>query len=94
MKQKPTINKIKKCKKDSRTLSLQETDNEVGVGSNCCSTFLESTGLLAQGEWCNFKSKDRNAVITLWDPKTAEVKGQYSLLCGVFFDFLLFLFVM
>ena len=75
MKRKPTIKKIKKCKKDSHTLVLEDTDDNFGIRSNNCSTFLKSSGLLAQGEWSNRKSKDRNAVITFRDPKTAEVKG-------------------
>ena len=69
------INSIKKCKQDSRTLSLQETDKVVGVRSNWCSTFLSSIGLLAQGEWNNPKSDQRNAVITFRDPKTGNLKG-------------------
>ena len=75
MKQKPTIKKIKKCKQDSRTLSLKETHKAVGVKENCCSTFLKSSALFAQGEYENQRSKSRNAVITLRDPKTWKVKG-------------------
>ena len=90
MEQKPTINSIKKCKQDSRTLSLQETDNEIGVEANCCSTFLKSSGLLAQGECWNGKSKERNALIKFRDPNTGKLKGRnfrlFSLLVAVFVD--------
>ena len=67
---------IKKCKQDSRTLSLQETDDALGVIQNGCSIFLRSIGLLAQKQWDNKKSKSRNAVITFLDPATAEVKPE------------------
>ena len=84
MEQKPIIDSIKKCKKDSCTLSLQEKDDAVGVEANWCSTFLSSSGLLAQGEMDNLKSDQRNAVITFWDPKTAEIKGGvFWILCYV-----------
>ena len=75
MEQKLTIDSIKKCKQDSHTLSLQETDNAVGVEGNGCSTFLSKSGLLAQGEWGNPKWKSRNAVITFHDPNTSQIKG-------------------
>ena len=82
MKQKPTIDSIKKCKQETRTLSLQETDKALGVESNCCSTFLSSIGLLAQGEDNIKKQNERNAVITFRDPKTTEVKGRvFSVYC-------------
>ena len=84
MEQISTINSIKKCKQDSRILSLQKTDDAVGVEENFCSTFLSSSGLLAQGEMDNLKSDQRNAVITFWDPKTAEIKGGvFWILCYV-----------
>ena len=76
MEQKPTIDSINKCRQDSRILSLQETEDTVGVKANHCSTFLESSGLLAQGEYDNSKSKTRNAVITFRDPKSSEIKGR------------------
>ena len=76
MEQKPTIDSIKKCKKDSKILSLQETDNAVGAVENGCSTFLSSIGLLAQGEQNILNFEKRNAVITFRDPKTAKVKGK------------------
>ena len=76
MEQKPTIESIKKCKQDSRTLSLQETDKAVGVRGNWSSTFLSSISFLAQGEAYNSKSYRRNAVVTFRDPKTAQVKGK------------------
>ena len=85
MEQKPTIKKIKKCKQDTRTLSLQETDDAIGVESNGCSTFLSSIGLLAQGEWNNKKSKSRNALVTFRDPKTGNIKGDrflISIMCS------------
>ena len=50
MKQKPTIDSIKKCFRNFTILSLQETDNAVGVLKNGCSIFLSKSGLLAQGE--------------------------------------------
>ena len=78
MEKKPTIDSIKKCKQDSRTLSLQETDEAVGEIENRCSTFLKSSGLLAQGEWGNQKSDERNALITFRDPTTATAKGGFS----------------
>ena len=84
MEQIPTIDSIKKCEQDSRTLSLQETDDALGVEANCCSTFLTRSGLLAQGEWGNPKSDQRNALITFCDPKTAEIKGGvFWILCYV-----------
>ena len=90
MEQIPTIQSIKKCKKDSPTLSLQEKDDEVGVRGNSCSTFLRSSGLLAQGEWCNPKSDQRNAVITFRDPKTSQIKGRvFWILCFFTSGFLL-----
>ena len=76
MEQKPTIHSIKKCKQNSCTLSLQETDDDIGVKANWCSTFLSSIGLLAQGEGNNRKSKSRNAVITFRNPATAKVKSK------------------
>ena len=75
MGQKPTIQSTQKCKQDSRTLSLQLKDDAIGVKSNWCSTFLSSSGLLAQGEAYNPKLDERNAVVTFRDPKTADVKG-------------------
>ena len=78
MKQKPTIDSIKKCKQDSRILSLQETDDEIGVEANFCSTFLSRSGLLAQGECWNQKLEERNALITFRDPKTGKIKGEDS----------------
>ena len=42
MGQKPSIDSIKKCKQDSSTLSLQETDKAVGVKWNFCSTDRKS----------------------------------------------------
>ena len=84
MEQKPTIQSIKKCKQDSCILSLQETDDAVGVISNWCSTFLSRTGLLAQGEWGNLMSKERNALVTFRDPTTSKVKGKDSEFCDVF----------
>ena len=81
---KSIINSIKKCKNESRTLSLQETDDTVGVEANWSSTFLSSTGLLAQGEWNNPKSDERNAVVTFRDPATGEIKGGESLFTIVF----------
>ena len=76
MNQKPTIDSIKKCLQNKRTLSLQDTDDALGVKSNWCSTFLSSICLLAQGEYWNKKSKSRNALVTFRDPTTAEVKGE------------------
>ena len=84
MRQKPTIDSIKKCKQDSRTLSLQDTDKAIRVEDNWSSTFLSSIGLLAQGEAYNPKSDQRNGVITFHDPKTAEVKGGNFYFCWVF----------
>ena len=75
MEQTPTIESIKKCKQDSCILSLQDTDDELGVKRNCCSTFLSRSGLLAQGEDWNLKCDQRNALVTFWDPKTAKLKG-------------------
>ena len=75
MEQKPTIKSIKKCKQDSRTLSLQETDKEVKIKESRCSAFLSRSGLLAQGEFGNRKKSKRNAVVTFRDPKTGNVKG-------------------
>ena len=71
----PTIDSIKTIELDSRTLSLQETDYALGVEANGCSTFLSWSGLLAQGELSNKKSKSRNAVVTFRDPKTGNLKG-------------------
>ena len=76
MNQKPTIKKIKKCKKDSLTLSLQETEKLFGVKKNGCSTFLSCSGLLAQGEVDNRKLNQRNPVVTFRDPKTCKLKGE------------------
>ena len=76
MEQKPTIQSIKKCKPDSRALSLQKTDKTVKVKDKHCSTFLSKSGLLAQGEWGNPKSDERNALVTFRDPTTADVKGE------------------
>ena len=76
MEQTPTIDSIKKCKQDSRTLSLQETDDPIGAVENGCSTFMSSIGLLAQGEFWNKKMFARNAVVTFRDPKTGIVKGR------------------
>ena len=87
MEQKPTIqsiDSIKKCKQDSRTLSLQETDNEIGVEDNWCSTFLSRSGLLAQGEYNKKKLEDRNALVTFHYLKTSHVKGKDSKICSVF----------
>ena len=78
MEQKPTIDLIKKCKQDSRTLSLEDTDDEVGVRGNYCSIFLSRSGLLAQGEWNKTLLKSRNALITFRDPKTGMLKGGNS----------------
>ena len=78
MGQKPSIDSIKKVKQYFWTLSLQETDDAVGVRWNYCSTFLKSSGLLAQGEFCNIMSFKRNAVVTFRDPATAKVKGKDS----------------
>ena len=75
MEQKPTIQSIKKCKQDSHTLSLQETDDVLGVKKYSCSTFLSPIGLLAQGEIENKKWDQRNALITFRDPKTQKIKG-------------------
>ena len=75
MEQKPTIDLIKKCKQDSRTLSLQETDKKFKIKEIRCSAFLSRSGLLAQGEYGNPNSEERNAVVTFRDPKTTEVKG-------------------
>ena len=69
-----TINSIKKCK-GFYTLFLQETDKKVGVKANWCSTFLSSSGLLAEGEYANPNPKKRNAVVTFRDPSTAKIKG-------------------
>ena len=84
MEQKPTIHSIKKCEQDSRTLSLQETDKEIGVEAYWCSTFLKSSGLLAQGEINNNIFNGRNALITFRDPKTAKIKGEDSEIFSVF----------
>ena len=78
MEQKPTINSIKKCKQDSHTLSLQETDDELEFKGFWCSTFLSRSGLLAQGEWKNQKSNERNADVTFRDPKTGKLKGEIT----------------
>lgn len=78
---------IKKCTKDSLTLSLQEKDDTVGVEANYCSTFLKPNGFLAQGEFYNLKSHERNAVVTICDPKNAEVKGGNFEFCIGFFAF-------
>ena len=74
MEQKPSIDSIKKFWQYFWTLSLQETDDAVGVKEKYCSTFMSSNGLLAQGEIYNPKSDERNALVTLLDPKTAEDK--------------------
>ena len=74
MEETPKIDLIKKCKQDSQTLSLQETDDAIRVQLNGCSTFLSETGILAQGEFWN--SKSRNALVTFRDPASAEVKGK------------------
>ena len=84
MKHKKTINLIKKCRRDSRTLSLQEIDDRVGVEEKRCSTFLRLSGLLAQGKQNNPKSESRNALITFRDPKTWDVQGEYYFFSGVF----------
>ena len=76
MEQKPTIDSIKKCKRRSRTLSLQETDDALRVKANCCSTFLKWSGLLAQGEYCNKNSESRNALVTFRDLATGKLKGK------------------
>ena len=90
MEQKPTIKSIKKCNQDSRTISLQETDDALGVEENWCSTFLSSSGLLAQGEFINQKLDERNALVTFRDPATAKVKGQnlrfFAVFIEIFFD--------
>ena len=78
MEKKPTIDSIKKCKQDSQTLSLLETDNKIMAIENGCSTFLKSSGLLAQGEYKNRRWKSRKNVITFRDPKTGNVKGRNS----------------
>ena len=71
-----TIKKhIKKIQRHSQTLSLQETNYDVLVEANGCSTFLGSSGLLARGEFNNQKSEERNALVTFRDPATAEVRG-------------------
>ena len=91
MKQLITIKLIQKCKQDLRTLSLQETDDVIGVKENYCSTFLSKSGLLAQGEYNSPNFKSRNAVVTFRDPKTAEVKGKNYLHYVVFVvSFLMF----
>lgn len=76
MEQKPTIDSIKKCRHDTHTLSLQETDDAIRVENNGCYTFLSSSGLLVQGEQNNEKWESRNAVVTFRDPKTGKLKGR------------------
>ena len=76
MEKKTIIDLIKKCKKDSSTLSLQKTDDALGVKAYCCSTFLKSSGLLAQGELNILNSDKRNPVVTFRNPKTGNIKGE------------------
>ena len=91
MEQIQTIDSIKKCKQNSKTLSLQETDDAFGVRGSLCSVFLCSSGLLAQGEYVNPKSDQRNAVVTFRDPKTGKLKGRdFFCCCILFFRCLLF----
>ena len=76
MEQKTIMDFIKKCKQDSRILSLQETYDAVAIEDKNCSTFLSKSGLLAQGEGVLLDSKKRYDVITFRDPATTEVKGE------------------
>ena len=91
MGQKPSIDSIKKCRKFCWTLSLQETDNALGVKKNYCSTFLKSVGLLAQGEYRNQKFDERNSLITFRDLKKGKVKGEDSCFVTKFFAIFLIL---
>ena len=88
MNQNPLIKKIKKCKHESRIITLQETEDEIGVKERFCSTFLSLSGLLAQGEIENPKSDERNAMVTFRDPATGKLKGRDSGFCEMFFAFL------
>ena len=87
----PKIDLIKKCKQDTRTLSLQETNNALGLEANNCSTFLSWSGLLAQGEGNNKKQNERNALITFRDPATGKLKGWDSGFCEILVAAFLFL---
>ena len=64
---------------NGKSQSLEESHIKAGVGSYCCSDFLASTNLLAEGEYLNDFS--RNAMVVITDLQTGELKGYRSLLC-------------
>ena len=59
----------------------QDKDQTNGLEHTSCSTFIKKRQLLVKGEWRNSKSKERNAMIVLIDPKTGDFKGESERFC-------------
>ena len=59
---------------NGRPLSLEESHRKAKVKKFCCSDFLASMSLLAQGE-CGNKDASTNARVVITDLKTAEFEG-------------------
>ena len=66
---------LTKIKINGILLTHQEPNADIGVKESRSSCFLESKGILINGENNNPKKNERRSLITLIDLKTNKIKG-------------------
>ena len=86
--QKDINQKVKIPEVKGKPLSLRQSHKKARVKEFWCSDFLSSLGLLAEGEYDNYES--RNAQVVITDLRTGELKGEYSQRQFFFFRCVLF----
>jgi hypothetical protein len=64
---------------NGETVKLSYQDLNLGAHSYRSSTFIESKTILIKGEYENFNSSKRNALLVLTDPKSGNVMGMQFL---------------
>ena len=67
---------IKKIEMNGKVVTHQEQDSEIGVEHTDPCFYWEDQNLLVKGESNNPKSKERNALITLYDVNTYKITGK------------------
>ena len=65
---------VKLVEKKGQVLTYQDT-SFIKVTQYCCSTFINKN-VLVKGEWGNNNSKNRNAMIVLFDCDTGQIIGE------------------
>ena len=66
---------IKIIRHNGTVFNLNDYDSTLGITHTHSSVFIPSKNILVRGESTNPKSNERNAMLTLSDPITGEIKG-------------------